>query len=363
MAYAGSIALLTTVIILLSGYHDLISERLSYAAELAAWRILNLIIGIVIASLAAVFIFPLKASRTMRKNLAKALSETADMYERVVEIYLNVQDPSPTALNEMLTVAHRRVSVVPHFSFGEAIFSTVNPERPTGHRPTWSRDPISDLSNKALGVLTKLQTESTRVRNVANEAYLYAPFRIFHRDENRWQQHQSRAKRYSEAIEAMKRIVWPVVSYRLMLPLIRMASVLQAGDDDPSFSERITLTALTLESFKNSLRVMRQVADILRNDKRKLSEYPHEWAEIRRVVIAGKRQIQRELEQTIEVSVFSQADGLKLLSYYAFLVRCYFIWEELYTVVEKLSPPLDGQNTQPSEEYVLPQRGPQLPTE
>ncbi|KAG0175035.1 hypothetical protein DFQ30_001032 [Apophysomyces sp. BC1015] len=49
MSYAGGIGLLTTVIILLSGYPELIQDKLSAVARLAAWRIMNLVVGIFIA--------------------------------------------------------------------------------------------------------------------------------------------------------------------------------------------------------------------------------------------------------------------------------------------------------------------------
>ncbi|KAF7720898.1 hypothetical protein EC973_005799 [Apophysomyces ossiformis] len=362
MAYAGSIGLLTTVIILLSGYPDLITHRLSYAAELAAWRVLNLVIGIIIASIAALFIFPLKASRTMRKNLASALSETANLYELVTEAYLDLQDKNHAAIAGSLTPDYKRISVVPQFSVTEAIFSTVNPERTDGIQPMWSRDPISDLSNKAIGVLMKLQAESTRVRNVANEAYLHAPFHILQNDRNRWLLHRNRAKRYSEAIEAMKRLVWPIVSYRLILPIISMADTLRASGEDYFSGSRFALSTLTLTSFRKSIKVMRQLADILKDTHRKLLDYPEEWAELRKTALICRRQIRTELEQTVQVSAFSQTDGLTLLSYYAFLVRCYFIWDELLAIINKLGFPSDGEN-QTDDDYVLPQREPQLPNE
>ncbi|CAO3587213.1 unnamed protein product [Absidia cylindrospora] len=90
LANASSIGLLTTAVIALSGYTNLAEEDITHSVVLASWRMLNVILGIVIAMLAA-FVFPIQASRTMRTNLGNALEETADLFESTAEYYLEIK--------------------------------------------------------------------------------------------------------------------------------------------------------------------------------------------------------------------------------------------------------------------------------
>ncbi|KAI7890866.1 aluminum activated malate transporter-domain-containing protein [Mucor mucedo] len=359
-AYAGSIGLLTTVIILLSGYSDLIHDRMSYTAELGAWRTLNLIIGIVISLIVSIFVFPLKASSVMRKNLGKAMEDAAELYEKSSEYYLDFSGSGAVdeSLSQKIT---RKLPVEGEISITEAISRTFSSRAlgPDQMRQQiedsskfWTHDAITNISNQAFGVLSKLQTESTRLRNVSNEYYVQIIFHIIGGGKDRCKRDLRRAKRYNEAIEAMKRVVWPLVSFRLLLPLIslsqtatRLEEVTGATDRTPHASdaltlkERITPTRETLESFGDSLQVMLRLGRILKDYNRPLSEFPDDWLEIDRMVTAGNLHIQRELRQTVKIGMHGEnMDGLKLLSYYGFLVRCSMIWDGLRTVVEKLSP-------------------------
>ncbi|GAA5803468.1 aluminum activated malate transporter-domain-containing protein [Helicostylum pulchrum] len=358
-AYAGSIGLLTTVIILLSGYTDLIHDRMSYTAELGAWRTLNLIIGIVISLFVSIFVFPLKASSVMRKNLGKAMEDAAELYEKSSEYYLDFSGSTTTAVDESLAQKiARRLPTEGEISLTEAItrtFSTQAPELSQDHyrqqiedsSKFWTHDAITNISNKAFSVLAKLQTESTRLRNVSNEYYVQIIFHIIGGGKDRCKRDLRRAKRYNEAIEAMKRVVWPLVSFRLLLPLISLSQTATRLDevtgtqtqDTAKLKERITPTRETLESFGDSLNVMLRIGRILKDYNRPLSEFPDDWLEIDRMVTAGNLHIQRELRQTVKIGMHGEnMDGLKLLSYYGFLVRCSMIWDGLRTVVEKLSP-------------------------
>ncbi|KAK4512775.1 uncharacterized protein ATC70_003481 [Mucor velutinosus] len=377
MAYAGSIGLLTTCIILLSGYSDLIHDRLSYAAELGAWRTLNLIIGIVISLLVSLLVFPLKASSVMRKNLGKALEDAADLYEKSSAYYLDFSGHTTAAVDESLssTIARR----LPAEMIAEAnaqqlsitdiltrTFSTQPPETSAVDTQQqlrqqideinkfWMHDSITNISNQAFGVLAKLQVEATRLRNVSNEYYFQIIFHIFGGGRERCKRDMRRAKRYNDAIEAMKRVVWPLVSFRLLLPLISLSQTANRLDeltgarplhgsptspDSITLQERITPTRETLDSFHDSLAVMLRLGKILKDHRKSLSEFPDDWLDIDRMVTAGNLHIQRELKLIIKVAMYTHnTDGLKLLSYYGFLVRCSMIWDGLKTVVEKLSP-------------------------
>ncbi|CAO0801494.1 unnamed protein product [Mucor circinelloides] len=377
MAYAGSIGLLTTCIILLSGYPDLIHDRLSYAAELGAWRTLNLIIGIVISLLVSLLVFPLKASSVMRKNLGKALEDAADLYEKSSEYYLDFSGHTTAAVDESLasTIARRLPAEMIEEANAQQLsitdiltrtFSTQPPEASatanTQHQlrqqideinKFWTHDSITNISNQAFGVLAKLQVEATRLRNVSNEYYFQIIFHIFGGGKERCKRDMRRAKRYNDAIEAMKRVVWPLVSFRLLLPLISLSQTTNRLDeltgarpegsptspDSITLQERITPTRETLDSFHDSLTVMLRLGKILKNHRKPLSEFPDDWLDIDRMVTVGNLHIQRELKLIIKVAMYTDnTDGLKLLSYYGFLVRCSMIWDGLKTVVEKLSP-------------------------
>ncbi|KAI8639520.1 aluminum activated malate transporter-domain-containing protein [Parasitella parasitica] len=400
MSYAGSIGLLTTCIILLSGYPNLIHDRLSYAAELGAWRTLNLIIGIVISLLVSLFVFPLKASSVMRKNLGKALEDAADLYKKSSEYYLDFSGHTTTAVDESLAsnIARRLPAEMMEEANAHQLsitdiltrtFSTQPPEVSVDMQNQirqqidevnrfWTHDSITNISNQAFGVLAKLQAEATRLRNVSNEYYFQIIFHIFGGGRDRCKRDMRRAKRYNEAIEAMKRVVWPLVSFRLLMPLINLSQSTNrldelvgarsggspASQDTITLQERITPTKETLESFHDSLTVMLRLGKILKNHRKPLSAFPDDWLEIDRMVTAGNLHIQRELKLIIKVAMYTDnTDGLKLLSYYGFLVRCSMIWDGLKTVVEKLSP-LNGSLSRassmgvgtplPNREYVNP---------
>lgn len=268
----------------------------------------------------------------MRKNLGKALEDAADLYKKSSAFYLDFDGSTTNAINESLA------SRPPH-SFLSRTFST----QPPGNEPQqieemnqfWTHDAITSISNSAFGILSKLQTESSRLRNVSNESKIQMLFHIFGGGKERCKRDLRRAKRYNDSIEAMKRIVWPLVSFRLLLPLISLSH----QPTQETLQERIKPTKETLESFRDSLKVMIKLGYILKDYTKPLSEFPEDWLDIDRMVTNGNLHIQRELKQTIRISMDGHhIDGLKLLSYYGFLVRCSMIWDGLKTVVEKLSP-------------------------
>ncbi|KAI8993257.1 aluminum activated malate transporter-domain-containing protein [Pilobolus umbonatus] len=368
MSYAGGIGLLTTVIILLSGYSDLVNDRLSYCAELAAWRILNLIIGIVVAMMVSLFVFPVKASGMMRKNLGKVMEDAARLYEQSSEYYLNFSGESTSAVDETLT--SNRVRRLPTFvieqnkgrmSISEIIsriFSTQPPDMESNiqhqirqrieeSHDFWTHESITEISNEAFNALVKLQTESNRLVNVTNELYIRIIPRLLRGGKETRKKHIRRSKRYNDAIEAMRRIVWPLVSFRLLLPLISLSKTFEHGgmngafdvSDKNSLQEKITPTKDTMLSFQDSLRVMRKLSVVLSDINTPLKEFTDDWIEINRLITAGTLHIQNELKQTVQVAMYYQnMDGLKTISYYGFLVRCSMIWDGLMTVAEKLGP-------------------------
>ncbi|CDS09250.1 hypothetical protein LRAMOSA10610 [Lichtheimia ramosa] len=343
MNYAGGIGLLTTVVILLSGYQDLTHDKLSASAELAFWRGLDLVIGIVIAMLASLCIFPLKARYTMRKNLGESLEEAADLFERVTVYCLDLTKNDNHHLTETLkppppakkdTTISIDALPLPRPPF---------PSQQINHdMEIWNHELFNDLCDKAFKVLTRLQTEATRLRSVSKEYYLQVPFRLlFGRGKERCRRVLRRTKQYSESIDAMKRIVWSLVSFRLLLPLLKL-------DDNQAAHDRMVPTQATLRNFQDSLWVMRRLGEMLKDTRRKLSE-ESEWTMIQWRVENGTIQIQRELLQTIEMSKSSESiDGLKLLSYYGFLVRCATIWQGLERVVQELGPKHRPLSTAPS---------------
>jgi hypothetical protein len=309
----------------------------------------------------------------MRKNLGKALEDAADLYQKSSEYYLDFSGSTTSAVDESLASNIARqlprdiATDVDLPSIGDILsrtFSTRVPEigsdlqdqirqQTEESNRFWTHDSITSISNKAFGVLAKLQTESTRLRNVSNEYYVQTVFHIFGGGRDRCKRDLRRAKRYNEAIEAMKRVVWPLVSFRLLLPLISLSQTTHrldeavgvntmddnAAQDSVTLKERITPTRETLDSFSDSLHVMLRLGQILKNHRKPLSEFSDDWMEIDRMVTAGNLHIQRELRQTVKAGMYAHnLDGLKLLSYYGFLVRCSMIWDGLKTVVEKLSP-------------------------
>jgi hypothetical protein len=314
----------------------------------------------------------------MRQNLGKAFIEAADLYEKSSHHYLDVSGITTGTVNQTLSLKKVPTVIVEEeqefnnkeISLKEAIAKSFS--RPPVIAPNiqdqirqqledstkfWAHDAINSTTNQAFKVLTSLQAESTRLRNVANEYSVQIIFHIFGGGKERCRRDLRRAKRYHQAIEAMKRIVWPLVSFRLLLPLISISQTTSRLEEatsksspaaegsnktatDAALKERITPTRETLESFSDSLRVMRLLGTILKEYKRPISEFPDEWLEIDRMVTAGNLHIQRELKQTVKISMYGgeNMDGLKLLSYYGFLVRCSMIWDGLRTVSEKLSP-------------------------
>ncbi|KAI9271900.1 aluminum activated malate transporter-domain-containing protein [Phascolomyces articulosus] len=346
MNYAGGIGLLTTVIILLSGYPNLIHDKISGCAELGFWRVFDLIVGIIIAMWASLCIFPLKARNTMRKNLGEALQEAADLYERAAIYCLDLshtQDVSKLPLN--LPIERRRKS-----NKQPPRQTTIHIEEPL-HRPLlmpttlnqdmeiWNHELVNELCDKAFRVLSRLQTEATRLRSVSKEYYLQGPFHYLLScgSKEKCRKDLRRTKQYSDSIDAMKRIVWPLVSFRLLLPLIKHHH-LQQQDMFSNYHDRVTPTQALLENFEDSLWVMRKLAAMLKDTKRKLSDEP-DWPMLQWRVMNGTSLVQQELLETIRISQNSDAvDGLKLLSYYGFLVRCSTIWQGLESIVNELGP-------------------------
>lgn len=326
----------------------------------------------------------------MRQNLGKAMEDAAELYQKSSEYYLDFSGSTTTAVDESLaskiarrlpadlttTTTNNSEGATPAscsrsdsggITLTEAItrtFSTRPPEIGPDLQDQirqqieessrfWTHDSITSISNQAFGILAKLQIESTRLRNVSNEYYVQLVFHFLSGGKDRCKRDLRRAKRYNDAIEAMKRVVWPLVSFRLLLPLIslsqaasRLDEVTGNNQDGTSphdaagtLKERITPTRETLESFSESLRVMRRLGKILKDYNRPLNEFPDDWLDIDRMMTAGNLHIQRELKQTLKIGMYGEnMDGLKLLSYYGFLVRCSMIWDGLRTVVEKLSP-------------------------
>ncbi|KAI8140796.1 aluminum activated malate transporter-domain-containing protein [Fennellomyces sp. T-0311] len=362
MNYAGGIGLLTTVIILLSGYPDLIHDKISGCARLGFWRVFDLVIGIFISMWAALCIFPLKARYTMRKNLGEALEEAATLYERAALYCLNLKNIDSADLSESLCLTVERQKVKTQIDDAncsekehEKVYerakekaedvkqrqTTIQIEEP--QLPTlnydmeiWNHELVNDLCDKAFRVLSRLQTEATRLRSVSKEYYLQVPIHyVFGGGKERCRKDLQRTKQYSESIDAMKRIVWPLVSFRLLLPLIKRD---RGTEDAITLHNRVSPTRALVENFEDSLWVMRKLAAMLKDTKIKLSEEP-DWPLLRWRVMNGTMLVQQELKQTISISKESDCvDGLKLLSYYGFLVRCSTIWQGLESIVNNLGP-------------------------
>ncbi|EIE81408.1 hypothetical protein RO3G_06113 [Rhizopus delemar RA 99-880] len=299
-SYAGGIGLLTTVIILLSGYNDIIHGRLSKVSELGAWRTCNLVIGVVIAMMVSFCVFPVTSTGIMRANLGKSMEKSANLYQRLAEFYLDFkQGESDHSLVSML---ERKAPIEDEQeppSIKETlqrIFSNTQMDPQVNQNQVWTNDEITTISNEAIAILFQLQTESTRLRNVSNE-YNFRLFFYF----------------------------------------------LEGGKDH---CKRLT--------------VMRKLGSILKDRQRPLSDFKEDWLEIHRMVAAGNAHAQRELKETVQIGMNHQnMDGYKLLSYYGFLVRFSAIWDGLKTVVDLLSP-LNGTLSRPgsvqSESTCLPNR-------
>ncbi|KAI7856743.1 aluminum activated malate transporter-domain-containing protein [Circinella umbellata] len=416
MNYAGGIGLLTTVIILLSGYPNLIHDKISGSAELGFWRVFDLIIGIFIAMWVSLCIFPLKARNAMRKNLGESLEEAADLYERAAIYCLDLTNlDGATKLPVKLDIEHTKKETgvsgesanhnnnrynddtnddaykykqndtnkevkqknmttiglmtdtcsdnnktpeVQQSSLRQTAIQIEEPLQRTSLATTtlnqdmeiWNHELINELCDKAFHVLSRLQTESTRLRSVNKEYYLQVSFHYIF----------SGGRRESDSIDAMKRIVWALVSFRLLLPLIRLDNGKEeefvykhssmkfnnnTGTDNTSTAtaattihDRVTPTKALLENFEDSLWVMRKLATMLKDTKKKLSDEP-DWPILQWHVMNGTSLVQQELLDTINIIRSSDhVDGLKLLSYYGFLVRCSTIWQGLESIVNKLGP-------------------------
>ncbi|KAG0757412.1 hypothetical protein G6F57_002173 [Rhizopus arrhizus] len=335
-SYAGSIGMLTTVIILLAGYHDIIHDEISYAATLGAWRVCNMVIGVLVAMLASFCVFPVRASGIMRTNLGKSMEKAADLYQHSAEYYLDFTQGG--SHGSLASILERRMSLRMQASEHDQptiketlqrIFSNTPATTDNSH----DQDEITRISNEAIRVLSQLQTESTRLRNVSNEYNVQVCFNLLGGKDRR-KRYMRRAKRYNESIEAMKRIVWPLASFRLLLPLVQ-----QTDEEVHSLRARMTPTRETLECFADSLTIMRKLGEILKDHQRPLSDFGEDWAEIHRMVAVGHIHAQRELKETVKIGIHrDNMDGYKLIAYYGFLVRCSMIWEGLKTVVDKLSP-------------------------
>ncbi|CAO3686774.1 unnamed protein product [Rhizopus stolonifer] len=348
-AFAGGIGLLTTVIILLSGYDDIINNGLSYVAELGAWRVGNMMIGVVIAMLVSSCVFPTRSIEVMRSNLGKSMEKAAHLYQRSAEFYLDFNE-SASSNASLTSILERREATMeehepPQTTIKETlqrIFSNASAAQGLQGTETqaeedkqfWTQDEITNISNEAIAILFQLQTESTRLRNVSNEYNFRVFFHFLEGGKNHCKRYVRRAQRYRGAIEAMKRSVWPLASFRLLFPLIHSSE-----SDRDMRATRMTPTRETLECFADSLAVMRSLGSILKNNQRPLSDFKEDWVQIHRMVNAGSAHAQRELKETVRIGMeHNNMDGLKLISYYGFLVRCSMVWDGLKTVVDQLSP-------------------------
>jgi hypothetical protein len=310
----------------------------------------------------SLLVFPLKANKLMRFNIGKAMEDSADLYEKTSLYYLEF-NANPEKNNGLELHPKPKMGKKMHITLKEAIiraFSTKPPEiTENAHQQniitqmdsdTKIHEKIKNVSNDAFNVLAKLQTESNRLRNVSNEYYIQTIFHIFGGGRDRCRRDIRRAKRYNQAIDGMKRMVWPLVSFRLLLPLISISqstTVLEEylETEKNRFStnqiqQRLSPSQEILDSFGNSIQVMRRLASILKQKNKPLSEFPDEWVVIDRMVTTGNQYINQELRKTVRTGMYSDevADGLQLLSYYGFLVRCSMMWDGLKSITDNLSP-------------------------
>lgn len=264
------------------------------------------------------------------------MEKAADLYQHSAEYYLDFTQGG--SHGSLASILERRMSLRMQASEHDQptiketlqrIFSNTPATTDNSH----DQDEITRISNEAIRVLSQLQTESTRLRNVSNEYNVQVCFNLLGGKDRR-KRYMRRAKRYNESIEAMKRIVWPLASFRLLLPLVQ-----QTDEEVHSLRARMTPTRETLECFADSLTIMRKLGEILKDHQRPLSDFGEDWAEIHRMVAVGHIHAQRELKETVKIGIHrDNMDGYKLIAYYGFLVRCSMIWEGLKTVVDKLSP-------------------------
>lgn len=272
----------------------------------------------------------------MRTNIGEALEETADLFEKTADYYLDLKTPDTPSLASTPAPSISVASILSRTPRALEEDQQPSSDENDSDDNNDAKDPINDSCDKALKVLNKLQTEATRMQNVSSEYYLQLPLHLFRGHRERCRRDMLRAARYTQAINSMKRIVWPLVSYRLLLPLT------QLSPHSSSAAERIVPTQSTLESFRDSLVVMRRLGAMLKDRQRRLREHP-DWYTLQRLVNKGQSLIQIELAQLVQLSAkettsSAPLDGLKLISYYGFLVRASMVWEGLNDMVDQLGP-------------------------
>lgn len=266
----------------------------------------------------------------MRKNLAASLEEAANLYERTLTYCFGFQRTTSSD-HANSTSAHLACSESESKGERTAYFQSLEESIPHDME-IWNNELVNDLCNSAFRILAKLQTESSRLQSVSKEYHLQIPVDlVLCRGKERIKQDMLRSKRYKKAVEAMKRIVWPLVSFRLLLPLIKLQNAEATGRRTPPLR--------TIENFQDSLSVMRQLATILQDTTRTLNE-DSEWALIQHRVVLGVHYAQHELAQTIVAAAKPNnlVDRLTLLTYYGFLVRCCTAWQGLESIVNELGP-------------------------
>lgn len=303
----------------------------------------------------------------MRKNLGKALAEAADLYERTAVYCLNLEaSDMPESLRKSIERQKQRLtesriqSNIQDDNDNDADQRTVhsitrgmsNMEMGLNQEiEIWNHELINEVCDKAFDILAKLQTEATRLRTVSKEYYLQAPLHFLcGGGRARTRKDLRRTKEYGRAIGATKSIIWPVVSFRLLLPLVRSS---QIHKKDDTAHDRCVPTRATLENFEQGLTIMRQLADMLSNTKQRMSQQA-DWNDLRQRVSDGNLQVQSELSQAIRIGMISPSvDGLNLLSYYGFLVRLSQIWQGLCTIVTEVGPH-DHSSEHNQEQVIIP---------
>ncbi|KAL0079511.1 hypothetical protein F4703DRAFT_1918868 [Phycomyces blakesleeanus] len=335
-AFAGNVGMITTAILSLSGYSNIIKDDIYGILRLAMWRIVDLLIGFVIVMWICLCIFPSKAKRTLRKNLSKALNEAADIYEEMAGCYLYS--------NKCVPETSARVQDTGTNTLGEV-----------------SRHPcllscsncVEDVNKRALGVLARLHKESARLPNVSKESYFTMPTRLlFGSGRTQWRRDLDQTKRYSEVLSAINQIFLSCLSFRLLAPLVRsevLSSKSSLTQNESSGSEPaqprdvrhahtfhscIAPSKTVRESFLDSLKVIRKLALMLRDGEQNLSDHP-DWPIVRLTIFRGSIYIQQGLAEMTEDNQ-NEMIGSKSLIHYGFMIRCSMIWQSLEIIVENL---------------------------
>ncbi|KAI9475435.1 MAG: hypothetical protein EXX96DRAFT_573291 [Benjaminiella poitrasii] len=324
MANTANCSLLTTVVFLLADHVELTEGGGFYAAKTGGLRLMNLLLGILLATLVSLFIFPLKASAVTRENLGKAFEEAAELYTKSCQFYLDLPPNTATVATQDAPHPRRRssISTVIHHTF-----STQDPER----RCCNNNDTLDTISSQAFSILSKLQIESNRLDNISNEHYFQRKFQqcLLRREFSH--RHTRRVERYKAVIEALQSIVWPLVSFRLLDPLvIKRRSLVPSADN--------------VENFERSVKVMRLLAAIFRDHRRPLRDFGDQWPLIEGWVRSGCAHVTLELDRLVALHERPQ-DGLQLVSYYGFLTRSKAIWEGLEKVVDELGHSVYGNGS------------------